>query len=146
MVDIPIALASLKAALDIAKGVKDLNDTTARQGASIELMEKIITAQGAQSELIHEVRELEAEVTRLKDWAADKARYELRDVGQGCMAYALKEAMANGEQSHALCANCYTKDKKTVLQPRQRDVGRAITLECHECGSVLVTRGVWSAR
>lgn len=142
MIDIPMALASLKTALDIAKGVKDLNDATSRQRASIELMEKIVTAQGAQSELIQEVRELETEVTRLKDWSADKARYELKDIGLGSIAYSVKAGMDNGEPPHSICANCYGKNKKSFLQRRQHVVGRAITMDCHECGSVLVIQGV----
>jgi hypothetical protein len=42
-------LSAIKAALDLAKGLKDINDATVRNRAVIELREKILAAREAQS-------------------------------------------------------------------------------------------------
>ena len=47
-----VGLGSIKAAFDIAKGLKDIDDATRRNTAIIELQEKILSAQAEQSELI----------------------------------------------------------------------------------------------
>ena len=110
-------LGALKTAFDMAKGLKDINDATIRNGAVIELEEKILAAREAQSTLLDRVSELENEVTRLKDWEADKKRYQLADIGKGVVALALKPTMSNGEPMHYICADCAAKGKKSHLQP-----------------------------
>ena len=141
MIDIYEGLSSFKVMLDIAKGIKDLNDATARYAAVIDLQEKILAAQAAQSDLIQQVSNLEKEVAALKDWSAEKQRFELKDIGQGCIAYAMKAAMQGTEPTHYLCANCYTQGKKRFLQREAKDVGRAVTYACHDCGSEMYVQG-----
>jgi hypothetical protein len=78
MVDIAAisgAVASIKAAGDIANTMLKLHDAKALQAKTIELNRTIldaqhaaITANGAQSELLEEVRELQHEIERLKSW------------------------------------------------------------------------------
>jgi hypothetical protein len=63
--------------MDIAKGLKDINDATVRNAAVIELQEKILAAQAEQTALVVRVGELEKEVADLKAWDAEKQRYEL---------------------------------------------------------------------
>ena len=93
-------LGAIKTAFDIAKGLKEIDDATRRNTAVIELQEKSPIAQEAQSTLVSRVGELENEVDRLKAWEADKARYELAEIGSGVVALAIKEAMRNGEPPH----------------------------------------------
>lgn len=118
MVDVPMALGSLKIALDIAKGMKDLNDASVRNIESIKLMEQIIAAQMAQASLIQQVRDLETEVAQFKNWDAEKDRYTLTDYGGGTFAYALKPDKANGQPPHRICPNCYEDKKVAPLQSR----------------------------
>ena len=134
-------LSSFKVLFDIAKGLIDMGDATARKAAVIGLQEKILAAQEAQAFLVQKVGELEKEVTQFKNWDADKQRYELKDIGQGCVAYALKEGVQPPEQAHYLCANCYAKMKKGFLQKERRSVGRAEVYVCNECGSELYVFG-----
>lgn len=113
-------LGAIKTALDIAKGLKDISDAAARNMAVVELTEKILAAREAQSTLLDRVSELENEVTHLRDWEADKKRYQLADIGGGVVALALKPAMSNGEAMHYLCADCAASGKKSYLQPHIR--------------------------
>ena len=48
-------LSAIKTAFDIARGLKDINDATIRNSAIIELQEKILAAQQAQSTLIETI-------------------------------------------------------------------------------------------
>ncbi len=130
-------ISALKTAFDIAKGLKDIDDATRRNAAVIELQEKILSAQSAQSELVQEVSTLEAEVARLKDWGADKARYELAQLAPGVVALRLKEALRDGEPPHHICANCANGGKKSYMQ--QHTMGSAVKLKCNLCGEDLTT-------
>jgi hypothetical protein len=126
-------LSAFKSALDIAKGLKDLSDATARNAAVIELQEKILTAQAAQANLVERVRELEAEVASLKAWDADKERYELKEVAPGAVACLVKESMRGTEPAHWLCAQCYANGKKGFLQAHHQDL-QFIYHRCQQCG------------
>src|SRR6267142_3086027 len=95
-------LGAIKTAFDIAKGLKDIDDAARRNAAVIELQEKILTAQQAQSTLIERVHELEREMARLKDWEADKKRYKLAEIAPGIVALTIKEDMRSGEPFHRI--------------------------------------------
>jgi uncharacterized protein YlxW (UPF0749 family) len=66
------AVGALKAAFDIAKTLKDMNDAVARNAAVIELQGQILTAQEAQSALTDRIRELEKKVAGFETWEAEK--------------------------------------------------------------------------
>jgi DNA-directed RNA polymerase subunit RPC12/RpoP len=126
-------LGIFKSLYDSAKALKDINDASVRNGAVIELQEKILAAQEAQSSLVNRVSELEKQVTQLKDWDTDKKRYQLANIGKGIVALALKPAMSNGEPMHYLCADCAAKGQKSYLQPHIR--GSAYEqYKCNGCG------------
>lgn len=109
-------LSALKTMFDITKTIKSIDDRTRINEAVIELQEKILTAQTAQATLVEQVRELEAEMARMKAWDADKQRYELKELHRGLFAYILKVGCEDGETPHALCANCYQRGTKALLQ------------------------------
>ncbi len=126
-------LGAIKTAFDIAKGLKDIDDVTRRNAAVIELQEKILVAQETQSTLITRVSELEQEVVCLKNWEADKKRYQLADIGRGVVALALKPTMNDGEPMHYLCADCAAKGQKSYLQPHIRGP-HYDQYKCNSCG------------
>ena len=126
-------LGAFKTMYDMAKALKDINDATVRNGAVIELQEKILGAREAQTALLEQVSELEKEVARLKDWEADKKRYQLSDIGGGVVALALKPTMSNGEPPHYICADCAAGGKKSYLQPHIRG-SYYDEYQCNECG------------
>ena len=102
-------LSAFKSMLDIAKGLKDLEDVAARNAVAIELQEKILAAREAQTALLDRIGELEKEKARFETWEAEKKRYKLTDFGAGTFAYSLKPEEANGEPPHRICADVIRK-------------------------------------
>ena len=66
VVEIYAGIGAVKAAFEIAKGLKDINDATIRNAAIIELQEKILRAQEEQSALVDRTRELEQQLASSK--------------------------------------------------------------------------------
>jgi hypothetical protein len=128
--EVVAGLGAVKTAFDIAKGLKDIDNATARNAAVIDLQEKLLTAQAAQSALVERIRELEAEKTKLEKWEAEKGRYQLQKLPPGVFVYSLKNESAGGEPPHRLCSKCYQHNKKSILQESGNDY-----MKCHECGS-----------
>jgi hypothetical protein len=139
--EIVASMSGLKTVMDTLKGFKDISDAATRNVIAVELQEKILAAYQAQMLLTEQVGDLEKEVAQLKDWSAEKRCYELKDVGQGCLAYCMKDGVQSTEAPHKLCANCYAQNKKRFLQPEKKHMGRGQTLNCHECGSELYIFG-----
>ncbi len=114
---------SLKTAGEIAKAMVGLRDAAVVQSKVIELQGVImsaqssaLTAQSDQFALLERVRELEAQMAELEAWESEKQRYELKDYGGGTFAYELKEPEVSGEPPHRICAACYQKGQKSILQ------------------------------
>jgi hypothetical protein len=134
-------LSAFKMMFDIAKSLKDMNDTVKRNAAVADLWEQIISAQTRYAAAVEEIGHLEKELTRFKTWEAEKQRYKLTEVGHGMTTYTLKEGMENGEPAHHLCASCYNNGHKSVLQTETRNPGRCEVMVCHRCGSDLYIHG-----
>jgi hypothetical protein len=135
-------LGALKTAFDMAKGLKDISDATIRNAAVIELQEKILSAQHAQSALIERIGSLEKEVAGHETWEAEKNRYRLTDYGGGTFAYELKPEEASGEPSHRICAACYQQRQKSILQHKYRTVNQQEKFVCPGCKSEFAL-GTW---
>jgi hypothetical protein len=126
-------ISAFKTMMDIAKTIKDMDSAVSRNAAVIELQEQIFSAHEAQSALIARVSELEAEVRRLETWEAEKKRYELYEIKSTRFTRRLKSAMADGEPTHDICAQCYNRGVKAILQGTRTEVGRYHLLVCNEC-------------
>lgn len=134
-------LSALKTAFDLAKGLKDIHDATSRNAVVIELQEKILGAQAAQSALIDRVSELEKEMARLETWEAEKQRYKLTQCAPGAFAYVLKQAEARGEPGHAICAYCYERRIKSIIQSNGEPQIFKHAWTCPTCKSAMKTGG-----
>jgi hypothetical protein len=133
--------ASVRAAVEITKAMKDLHDANLLQIKTFELTREILAAQSyameavaAQSALLERVRELEEEKSNLEAWNAEKDDYELKTVAAGAFAYLLKPSVQKTEPPHWLCAACYQHNKKSILQFSKQD-DRWHIYKCHECNS-----------
>jgi hypothetical protein len=126
-------LSAFKAMFDIAKGLKDINDATVRNAAVIELQEKILGAQEAQTSLVQRIGELEKEVADLKTWETEKRHYTLKRYDPGVFFYALKPEEAAGEPPHHLCANCYKEGKPSIIQRTGNAMVQEPTHFCPQC-------------
>jgi hypothetical protein len=111
-------LSAIKIAFDIAKGLKDIDDAARRNAAIIELQEKLLIAQETQAALTERVRELEEKVASFEKWDTEKERYDLKQLIRGgpTFAYALKGDAQPAEPFHCICATCYQKRLKSILQ------------------------------
>jgi predicted SprT family Zn-dependent metalloprotease len=79
----------------------------------------------------------------LEAWETEKERYELKGLGTGGpFAYALKEDAKGADPAHYICASCYQRGEKSILQQEFRVPGRDEVLVCHKCGSDLYVNGM----
>lgn len=125
-------LSGLKAAFDIAKGLKDIDDATRRNAAVIELQEKILAARETHSALLDRVGGLEEKVAGFEKWDTEKEKYELKEITPQSFAYAIKPNARGAEPDHLLCTNCYEHRKKSILQKAD-----AAHLKCPNCSALI---------
>ncbi|HEX9789848.1 MAG TPA: hypothetical protein VGA60_04220 [Kiloniellales bacterium] len=135
------SLGLFKSMLDTAKGLKGINDAAIRNAAVIELQEKILTAQEQQMALVERVGELEKEVARSKTWGTEKQRYSLTQCAPGAFAYVVKRSEARGEPGHALCAACYERGIKSILQTNGSMMLIKHAWVCPSCRAEVKTHG-----
>jgi hypothetical protein len=57
-------------------GLKDIHDATLLNSALIELQQKILDAQAAQSALVERISELDKVLASFERWDAEKKRYQ----------------------------------------------------------------------
>lgn len=138
------AITSLRSALEVTKAMIGLRDAEAFRLKSIELqgiildaLEKGIEARESYAGQIDKVRELEAEVERLKEWGSEKERYTLSSVGAGAMVYMLKSDQRGNGPAYWLCPNCFAQGKKSFFQGTGKMEGRRWTYKCIGCGAVI---------
>ena len=124
---IAIAASSIKAAFELCKSLLDLKGSVDIKPAVLEFQQKRGEAQASlnatlieQLALIQSKKVLEEEIARMKAWDTEKQRYKLAEPWRGCVAYALKESMANGEPAHLICTNCYQDGRKSILNPVEK--------------------------
>jgi hypothetical protein len=136
--EVAALFASLKGATDIIGGMVAARDLHKFSGDLIELQNKIIAANIGASALQDQVstlkdqkRDLEDKLREFEGWQRDADRYALKDFGSNTYAYALKPGMEAGEPSHYLCANCFPKRQKSILQRVTPDG----FYQCHNCSN-----------
>jgi hypothetical protein len=135
---LPQAIASLSAAGNIAKtlvGIRDeskLNSTVIElQGCIIDAQSKVLSGQSEQAAAAKRIEALEAEITRLKDWASEREKYVLTQIGFSAFAYVPKEFTGKDlGDAVKLCPNCFEKGSKAIFQNNARLTGRDIHLVC----------------
>ena len=100
----------------------------------IDAQERVFAVNEERSTLMDRVGLLEGEVARFEDWDSEKQRYQLTDFGSGTFAYSLKTDQVGQEPAHRICANCYQKREKSILQFDVRANGRD-HYDCPSCGT-----------
>jgi hypothetical protein len=130
----------LKTAGEMGKAMIGIRDGAILQAKVIELNGIILSAQGSalvsnqdQFALLDRVRQLEKEIASLEAWDAEKKRYELKKIGKAGFAYVLKKEAGNTEPAHAICANCYGKNVKSILQFNGKQVIYDQSFDCPSC-------------
>jgi hypothetical protein len=136
-------LSPLKTASSLLQEAIEIRDATKFRDTVGKLQTQILSAQQgalaanvAQAEMAEEISQLKKQVASLKAWNAEKNRYQLKDVGLGSFARVLKESESRGEPPHQICAACYERGKKFILQPRNN------FMVCPECGTEIKTSNI----
>jgi hypothetical protein len=93
---------------------------------------------------LQKISELEHEVAYLKAWETEKQRYELKDVADrsGSFTYIIKKEMQGSEPLHCLCANCYERGQKSIMQTTSDLIARHRSWICPSCKNVILM-GWW---
>jgi hypothetical protein len=134
MGDVTVGFSAFAGLVGMARGLRDLNDAVVRNDAVYALTEKALDLQKDCTALAQTVGELQAKLARFETWESDKQRYELKDHGNGVLAYALKDGVQPPEHPHSACPDCYQRRKRSILQTESYEIGRAQVLVCQICG------------
>ena len=79
--------------------------------------------------------DLKQELSQINQWKQEKENYSLHELALGVFVYKYQPTAETTEQpEHLLCASCYNKDKKSILQLSRQVVAGHYYI-CHECGS-----------
>jgi hypothetical protein len=138
MTAIGVIATSLNTIVNITKAMKDVQDATLiqskvfeLQGVIIETQQSVFAANTERTVLVDKISELETKIASLEAWETEKQRYELKEIGNGSLAYTVKESMCGTEPVHHICANCYQHGRKSILQSRFEHPD--FILYCWEC-------------
>lgn len=134
-------LGAIKTAFDLARGIKDISDTTARNLAVADLLDKLITARENQQTLLDRVGALEAEIAGFKDWERERQRYELNPIPGGVVAYMLKPAERGEQPPHWVCPQCFAQAKLSYFQPTGAMIHRLSVFKCGGCQTAISVPG-----
>lgn len=117
------AYNTLKGAAEIAQGLLTLKTDAAVSAKAVELnrvigdvQQQLFTVQADHATMAGRIREIEAEIVRVKDWSNEKERYELHELAPGTLTYRVKPSMRDSEPVHDICPNCYEDSIKSILQ------------------------------
>ncbi|AWF66790.1 TPA: hypothetical protein ACXJEI_001358 [Pseudomonas aeruginosa] len=141
------AYGGIKAATDITQSMLTLKTDAAvttkvveLNGVLLGLQSQLNSAHADQTTLTRRIGELEAEIAQFKRWEQEKERYQLHQTEAGGLVYRIKPEVQGTEPLHYICADCYQKAVKTILQPG--DEGYYTVLKCHPCGSSVRVKSI----
>lgn len=133
------AITGIKVAMDIAKGVSSLKNETEINQAVIDIQRALLDAQAgafedrqAIAQLTEEIYDLKKQLVAKADWKQERERYVLTESEKGTFFYQLKGDFADGEVLHKLCATCFEKGGKSILQTIRKARGGEV-VQCHTC-------------
>lgn len=116
-----------------------------KKGSTIEAQEQIMALregalelQEENQELKRRIHELELRLQAIDDWKHEAERYCLaKPWGGAAQVYALRGELANGEEAHYLCPNCFHSKKKSILTPNKKNAW--VLMVCPACKATLET-------
>jgi len=136
MADITATLLAFKSAYDTAKTLVEIRDATKLNFTVLGLQRDLLALQASYTEAADRIRDLEKQIVQMKNWERETQRYRLHDYGGGSFAYALKEDVQPQEPPHRLCANCYAKGEKSILQFDKQTYDHRELWTCPRCANV----------
>ena len=112
---------------DVRDKIRDLYGTT------LTTQTELLEARQREIEHTDEIRKLKAELSRMNDWEATKARYTLRLLDGNVSVYVQTADIDARGPTHWLCANCFEDGRKSHLQPHEITKGRRQLWRCSRC-------------
>lgn len=138
---ITAAIQGVNASIDLVKAGLGAKEASAVMRVEADLLyrltdviSQLAQAKDAQAALQDELREAKARIRRAKEFAAQRKRYALRQLGAQTYAYCLKPEAALDEPPHCVCPRCFQEGIRAILQ-KARDDYRATWLKCLHCGA-----------
>ncbi len=140
------ALANLIKDLKMTESNPTLDQMTEQviglQSLIMSVQSEAFVLQGQNADLAKQVTDLETQLTEMKDWTAEKDKYEMKAIGGTGFVYALKPDTNSTEPPHWLCCACYEANRKSLVvfegnEPRAYDAWK-----CSRCDArIRVRRG-----
>ncbi|NIC05760.1 hypothetical protein [Billgrantia bachuensis] len=119
MADLMGVVPGLKAAYEIARAAKDVNDQTRLNTAISEILEQLTSAQFGLLEMQQQHQQLLDENRQLREKVEKEERFEcyrLERTRLGGYIMPLKEEYVSPDQpAHAICVHCREDGKRSVL-------------------------------
>ncbi|QTC88081.1 hypothetical protein [Brevundimonas pondensis] len=139
--EISAGLSALKTAKDLIESLDGIEGRAALAQVKADLLRELIkaydellVAREEKAALLQAKDDLGKELARLKDWSDEAQRYEPQRRYPGVLVYALKNAERAGQPLHNLCAACYNKGAKGLLQATTDVDSRIRIHKCDTCG------------
>jgi hypothetical protein len=118
------AYSALTHIAGIAKGLFQthaqvkINDVAIElQGAILDLQAKLSGIHSQYQEMLKAKENTEKKLVAYEQWERESARYAMKEMAPGTVAYALKPDCAAGEPTHWLCPTCYKNRQASILHP-----------------------------
>ena len=134
-------ISSSKTAYVIAKGIYSLKSDVDRNESISKIIDILVSVQtnalsvnAIAQKLQEEKRHLEQKIVEFEKWSETESQYELKEIATGVFVYCCKPTDKTSEPMHWLCANCYNKRQKSILQRRTHGPG-GIHYICNTCNS-----------
>lgn len=107
-----IANLLIKAKVDTATTEKAIE----LQSSIISLQSDLMTIQSQNQALLTAKNELEQRLNWIESWNAQAENYKLEEITSGVFVMASQPSENDSTPPHWLCANCYQKKQKSILQ------------------------------
>lgn len=129
------AAGLLTASTSAIKGVVELvrkpnPDLVEIKSLAADAIDKLLEAKSAQMAMQDKLLKLEDELRKRDQFQQEAQRYALVKTELGGLVYTLKPDEARGQPAHDLCAACFDREIKSMLQPVDFN-----TLGCNTCGA-----------
>lgn len=137
--EVSAIVTSIKAAIEITKGLKSSYDAHTITQAQSEILERLLAIQmdalalqEKHSALINEKDELTKKLVLFEQWEKTESEYELKEITPGKFVYSSKNSQQSKIPMHWLCTQCWDDRKKSILQAILHDVNEAQYI-CPRC-------------